>query len=157
GISRSSAPLEAPLRLADRRSVWFAGALFAVLLVLPLMTAQFPYALVLAIDLLVAALFAASLHFIMGPGGMHSFGHAAYFGLGAYGAALLVKWLAAPMSVALAAAPIMALLGALLFGWFAVRLSGVYLAMLTPAFAQFVWAAVFQWEGLTGGSNGVIG
>jgi branched-chain amino acid transport system permease protein len=44
-----------------------------------------------------------------------------------------------------------------LFGWFAVRLSGVYLAMLTLAFAQIVWAAVFQWEALTGGSNGVIG
>ena len=55
------------------------------------------------------------------------------------------------------AAPLVALAGALLFGWFAVRLSGVYLAMLTLAFAQIVWAAVFQWEALTGGSNGVIG
>ena len=45
----------------------------------------------------------------MGPGGMHSFGHAAYFGLGAYGAALLVKWLAVPMGLALVAAPIVAL------------------------------------------------
>jgi branched-chain amino acid transport system permease protein len=97
------------------------------------------------------------LHFIMGPGGMHSFGHAAYFGLGAYGAALLAKWLGFPMGVALIAAPLLALAGALLFGWFAVRLSGVYLAMLTLAFAQIVWAAVFQWEGFTGGSNGVIG
>ena len=44
-----------------------------------------------------------------------------------------------------------------LFGWFAVRLSGVYLAMLTLAFAQIVWAVVFQWETLTGGSNGVLG
>jgi branched-chain amino acid transport system permease protein len=88
---------------------------------------------------------------------MHSFGHAAYFGLGAYGAALLVKWLAAPMGLALLTAPLVALAGALLFGWFAVRLSGVYLAMLTLAFAQIVWAAVFQWEALTGGSNGVVG
>jgi branched-chain amino acid transport system permease protein len=102
-------------------------------------------------------LFATSLHFIMGPGGMHSFGHAAYFGLGAYGTALLVKWFALPMGVALAAAPALALLGALLFGWFAVRLSGVYLAMLTLAFAQIVWASVFQWEVLTGGSNGILG
>jgi branched-chain amino acid transport system permease protein len=61
------------------------------------------------------------------------------------------------MGIALAAAPLLALAGALLFGWFAVRLSGVYLAMLTLAFAQIVWAAVFQWEKLTGGSNGVIG
>jgi branched-chain amino acid transport system permease protein len=61
------------------------------------------------------------------------------------------------MGLALLAAPVVALAGALLFGWFAVRLSGVYLAMLTLAFAQIVWAAVFQWEELTGGSNGVIG
>jgi ABC-type branched-subunit amino acid transport system permease subunit len=61
------------------------------------------------------------------------------------------------MGLALVAAPIAALAGALLFGWFAVRLSGVYLAMLTLAFAQIVWATVFQWEELTGGSNGVIG
>jgi branched-chain amino acid transport system permease protein len=69
----------------------------------------------------------------------------------------MVKWLAAPMGLALLAAPFVALAGALLFGWFAVRLSGVYLAMLTLAFAQIVWATVFQWEELTGGSNGVIG
>ena len=93
----------------------------------------------------------------MGPGGMHSFGHAAYFGLGAYGAALAVKWFAAPMGIALAAAPLAAALGALLFGWFAVRLSGVYLAMLTLAFAQIVWSIVFQWQEITGGSNGVLG
>jgi len=102
-------------------------------------------------------LFAASLHFIMGPGGMHSFGHAAYFGLGAYGAALAMKGLGLPMELALLAAPLLALAGALVFGWFAVRLSGVYLAMLTLAFAQIVWALVFQWDGVTGGSNGLLG
>jgi branched-chain amino acid transport system permease protein len=88
---------------------------------------------------------------------MHSFGHAAYFGLGAYGAALMVKFLGAPMGIALLAAPALAFLGALLFGWFAVRLSGVYLAMLTLAFAQIVWSIVFQWEDVTGGSNGILG
>jgi branched-chain amino acid transport system permease protein len=128
-----------------------------LLLCLPLLAQNSPYLLILGIDVLIAVIFATSLHFIMGPGGMHSFGHAAYFGLGAYGAALLVKWLAVPMGLALIAAPLVALAGALLFGWFAVRLSGVYLAMLTLAFAQIVWALVFQWEALTGGSNGVIG
>jgi branched-chain amino acid transport system permease protein len=93
----------------------------------------------------------------MGPGGMHSFGHAAYFGLGAYGAALMVKFLSAPMPLALVAAIFAALAGALLFGWFAVRLSGVYLAMLTLAFAQIVWSILFQWEAVTGGSNGILG
>src|SRR5205823_4131943 len=82
----------------------------------------------LCIDVLIAVLCATSLHFIMGPGGMHSFGHAAYFGLGAYGAGLMVKFLAAPMPVSFLAAILLALAGALLFGWFAVRLSGVYLA-----------------------------
>jgi branched-chain amino acid transport system permease protein len=106
---------------------------------------------------LIAVIFAASLHFIMGPGGMHSFGHAAYFGLGTYGAALLVKFLHAPMLPALLAAPAVAGLGAMLFGWFAVRLSGIYLAMLTLAFAQIVWSIVFQWQDFTGGSNGVLG
>lgn len=157
GMVRSVADPEDPIRAATP-ALRIAGLVLLVVLVcLPLIARQSPYTLVLGIDVLIAILFATSLHFIMGPGGMHSFGHAAYFGLGAYGAALLVKWLAAPMGMALAAAPILALLGALLFGWFAVRLSGVYLAMLTLAFAQIVWAAVFQWEGLTGGSNGVIG
>ena len=61
------------------------------------------YALVLLTDILVFALFAASLHFIMGPGGMVSFGHAAYFGLGAYAAALLVLRAGLPMELALLA------------------------------------------------------
>jgi branched-chain amino acid transport system permease protein len=116
-----------------------------------------PFVNVLMIDILIAVLFATSLHFIMGPGGMHSFGHAAYFGLGAYGAALLFKALSLPMEMALLLAPLVAAMGALIFGWFSVRLSGVYLAMLTLAFAQIVWSIVFQWDEFTGGSNGVTG
>ncbi|MGM4987247.1 ABC transporter permease [Tardiphaga sp. 841_E9_N1_2] len=154
---RGVAEPEEPLRPATTATKIAGLILLVVLVCLPLIAKSSPYTLVLGIDVLIAVLFATSLHFIMGPGGMHSFGHAAYFGLGAYGAALLVKWFAAPMGLALAAAPVLALFGALLFGWFAVRLSGVYLAMLTLAFAQIVWAAVFQWETLTGGSNGVLG
>jgi branched-chain amino acid transport system permease protein len=112
---------------------------------------------VLAIDLLIAAMFAASLHFIMGPAGMHSFGHAAYFGLGAYAAALLMRSLHVPMEASLIAAPLVAAAGALIVGWFCVRLSGVYLAMLTLAFAQIAWAVVYQWDAVTGGSNGLTG
>jgi branched-chain amino acid transport system permease protein len=157
GVVRGLAEQEDPLRQATPTVKILGAAVLAGLICLPLIATSSPYLLVLGTDVLIAVLFATSLHFIMGPGGMHSFGHAAYFGLGAYGAALLVKWLALPMLPALAAAPVAAFLGALLFGWFAVRLSGVYLAMLTLAFAQIVWAAVFQWEGLTGGSNGVVG
>jgi ABC-type branched-subunit amino acid transport system permease subunit len=154
---RGGAAIEVPLRPASRALVVASILVLLVLLCLPFLASSQPYALVLGVDVLIAVLFATSLHFIMGPGGMHSFGHAAYFGLGAYGAALAVKWLAAPMGMALALAPVAAAFGALLFGWFAVRLSGVYLAMLTLAFAQIVWSIVFQWQDFTGGSNGVLG
>lgn len=148
---------EEPLRRAGKPYVMMAAALGVVLLALPLVTADSPYTTVLMIDLLVAALFAASLHFLMGPAGMHSFGHAAYFGLGAYGAALLVRASGMPMEMALVVAPLVAALGALVYGWFAVRLSGVYLAMLTLAFAQITWAITYQWDAFTGGSNGLTG
>jgi branched-chain amino acid transport system permease protein len=115
------------------------------------------YALVLIGDMLVFALFAVSLHFLIGPGGMLSFGHAAGFGLGAYGAAVLALRAGFPMELALAAAPFVAGAAALAFGWFCVRLSGVYLAMLTLALAQIAWSVAFQWDAVTGGSNGLVG
>ena len=156
-VVRNPAEIERPLRPSSLAVKLLGVAVIALLLCLPLLDKTSPYVVVLTTDVLLAVIFATSLHFIMGPGGMHSFGHAAYFGLGAYGAALLVKFLAAPMPAALIAAPIAAGLGALLFGWFAVRLSGVYLAMLTFSFAQIVWAIVYQWENITGGSNGIVG
>ena len=148
---------ELPLRPADKPFLAAAAVVALALLALPALSSGSPYAVVLTIDLLVAALFAASLHFIMGPAGMHSFGHAAYFGLGAYAAALGVRKLGLPMEAALVAAPLVGAAGALIVGWFCVRLSGVYLAMLTLAFAQIVWAGVYQWDDFTGGSNGMTG
>jgi len=114
------------------------------------------YTLVLATDVLIAALFAASLQFMLGTGGMTSFGHAAYFGVGAYAAAIALK-AGLPMPAAFVLAPIGGLAAAIAFGWFCVRLSGVYLAMLTLAFAQIVWSVAFQWDAVTGGSNGIVG
>ena len=64
---------------------------------------------------------------------------------------------AVPMEAAVLMAPFVAGAVALLFGWFCVRLSGVYLAMLTLAFAQITWSVIFQWDSLTGGSNGLTG
>jgi len=154
---RNPAEIDDPIRPAALPLKAAAAALLVLLVLLPLVSRTSPYVLVLSIDVLIAILFATSLHFIMGPGGMHSFGHAAYFGLGAYGAALMVQFAAAATPLALIAAPLPALMGALLFGWFAVRLSGVYLAMLTLAFAQIVWSILFQWEEVTGGSNGILG
>ncbi len=148
---------EEPLRRPGNLYLAGAAVLALVLAALPVLTAGSPYTLVLMIDLLIAALFATSLHFIMGPAGMHSFGHAAYFGLGAYGAALLARSLGLPMELTLVVAPLVAALGAFVYGWFAVRLSGVYLAMLTLAFAQITWAITYQWDSFTGGSNGLTG
>jgi branched-chain amino acid transport system permease protein len=147
--------VEAPLRPGPPGLTVATLVLVASMVVLPFLGK--PYAVVLAIEILTLALFAASLHFIMGPAGMVSFGHAAYFGLGAYGAGLLLKAAGWTMTPALLAAPVIAGIGALVFGWFCVRLSGVYLAMLTLAFAQIAWSVVFQWDAFTGGSNGLVG
>lgn len=157
GPSRHAGAAESPLRPPGLPFMVGSAVLILLLVAMPPLTTASPYITVLMIDLMIAALFAASLHFIMGPAGMHSFGHAAYFGLGAYAAALLMRSLDLPMEAALLAAPLAAGLGALLFGWFAVRLSGVYLAMLTLAFAQITWAVVYQWDDFTGGSNGLTG
>jgi branched-chain amino acid transport system permease protein len=153
--ARGPGSMQTPFRVPSRGFLILAGAAFAVLALAPLVSQG--YLLVFLTDLLVFALFSTSLHFMMGPGGMASFGHAAFFGLGAYGAALLVLRVAFPMEVALVAGPLLALAGALLSGWFCVRLSGVYLAMLTLAFSQIAWSVAFQWDRVTGGSNGLIG
>ena len=155
GHVRNLAVAEPMLVPADRTTQILGLGFLLVLLAIPLVAPD--YLLSTLTELVVFALFAASLHFIMGPGGMASFGHAAYFGLGAYGAALAAKWLGAPMVPALVAAPFLAGLAGLVFGWFCVRLSGVYLAMLTLAFAQIAWATAFQWVDLTGGDNGILG
>ncbi|HVY13588.1 MAG TPA: ABC transporter permease [Rhodopila sp.] len=115
------------------------------------------YPLAILTEVLVAALFAAALHLLVGPGGMISFGHAAWFAIGAYAAGLATRGLAAPMPAALLLAPVAAGLAAAAFGTFVVRLSGIYLAMLTLAFAQIVWAVAKQWLSVTGGDDGILG
>lgn len=146
---------EAPLRPLSAAGIVVATALFALLLAAP--AADDTFLLVLLTDVLIAMVFAASLHFLMGVGGMVSFGHAAYFGLGAYAAAIAVRDLGLPMLPAMVFGPLVAGLGALVFGWFCVRLSGVYLAMLTLAAAQILWGVTFQWQGVTGGDDGILG
>lgn len=150
-MAATSVPM---LRVPSKAGIALCAALVLVIAAMPLVAGE--YTLVLGVDMLLFALFAASLGLVIGPGGMGSFGHAAYFGLGAYGAALAAKagaglWLACTSGVALAAT------AALVFGWFSVRLAGTYMAMLTLAFAQITWSVVFQWDGVTGGSNGLTG
>src|SRR6201999_3177038 len=114
------------------------------------------YALTVGSEMGVFVIFAASLHFLMSVGGLASFGHAAYFGLGAYGVAFLATLAGAPMILCLALGPLLGCLGGAVFGFFAVQLSGVYFAMLTLAFAQIVWSIAFQWVEVTGGDNGIL-
>lgn len=134
---------------------WAWGGLLVALFLLPLALPTF-FVWVL-VEILAFTLVAGSLQLLVGTGGMMSFGHAAYFGLGAYGAALLMKHGALPMPVAFLLAPLVAAAAALVFGFFCVRLSGVYLAMLTLAFAQIAFAVVHQWYDFTGGDNGILG
>jgi len=131
---------------------WLIG--LAVALLLPLVVSTF--FIVLLIEIAVVALFATAFNLLMGFGGMVSFGHAAYFALGAYAAALLAQKAGWPMLAALAAAPLVAALGALLFGFFIVRLTYTYFAMLSLAFGQIVYTIIFKWTALTGGDNGLL-
>ena len=153
--TRNAAGITAPLRPALPAVRLGGAALLLLAVAAPLFLGS--YVLTVLTEAAVAVLFAASLHFMMGPGGMPSFGHAAWFGLGAYGAALATQALAAPMGAGLVVAPLAAGVAALVFGLFVVRLSGVYLAMLTLAFAQIVWAVAFQSVEVTGGDNGILG
>src|SRR5437879_4087358 len=133
---------------------WVVTLLVALVVIPPVLPTFHVWVL---IEVLAFALFAASLHLLMGTGGMVSFGHAASFGLGAYGAALAVKLGTLSMPVAFDVGPIVAALGTLCIGFFCVRLSSIYFAMLTLAFAQIGYAVVHQWYGLTGGDNGLLG
>jgi branched-chain amino acid transport system permease protein len=106
---------------------------------------------------LILVVLGVSLQAMMALGGMVSFGHAAFFALGAYGAALVHSVWGWNLPGALAAACTSALVVAVILGGVLVRSSGVYLAMLSLALAQVVWATASQWVDVTGGDNGLIG
>lgn len=113
------------------------------------------YVLTLLLDIGIAFLFAISLHWLLGPAGMPSFGHAALFGIGAYTVGMTHAHLGVAAGL-LAAALAAAALGAIT-ALLTTRMSGVYRAMLTLAIAQLLWSASYQWDSFTGGSNGLTG
>ena len=108
----------------------------------------------LATDIAILALFASSLNLLLGYTGLVSFGHAAYFGIGAYTCAILMKTYGVYFPVAFVVAGVSAGVFALAFGAFCVRSTRIYFAMLTLAFAQIVWAVCFKWNSVTGGEQG---
>ncbi|HET9208731.1 MAG TPA: branched-chain amino acid ABC transporter permease [Burkholderiaceae bacterium] len=135
------------LRVPWALLVWLA------LLVVPWLGSRF-YTF-LATEIVILALFALSLNLLLGVSGLVSFGHAAYFGIGAYTCAILMKTHGVPFALAFAAAGVAAGVAALVFGFFCVRSTRIYFAMLTLAFAQIVWAVCFKWNGVTGGEQGL--
>ena len=133
------------------------AALIAVLAAICLPAVLGTYGIGVATEVAIAVIFAVSLQFLMSVGGLDSFGHAAALGLGAYGAALTVQMFGLPMEVALIVGPLTAAAFAVVAGWFSVRLSNIYFAMLTLAYAQILWSVAFQWVDVTGGDNGIVG
>jgi|BEDMetMinimDraft_2_1075160.scaffolds.fasta_scaffold04640_2 branched-chain amino acid transport system permease protein len=149
-------PLAPPGRDADL--AWVLGLLLAA--AAPLLFGR--YGLEMASEAMLALLFAMSLHLVMGIGGMPSFGHAAWFGLGAYGAALCARGL--PLSfpaglafpLALAAGAALAGAAAFFIGGLAAGLEGVYLAMFTLAWTEILAAGAAA-AAFTGGDDGILG
>jgi branched-chain amino acid transport system permease protein len=129
--------------------------LIFLLALLPLTESRFY--IFLGTDILIMGLFAVSLNLLLGYAGLVSFGQAAYFGIGAYTCALLMKKAAIAFPLAFIAAGLAGALGALIIGFFCIRLTQIYFSMLTLAFSQIVWAIVFKWNSLTGGDTGLIG
>jgi branched-chain amino acid transport system permease protein len=134
---------------------WALAVGGALLLIAPMVAP--PFVVWVMVEILAFGLFAGSLQLLVGTGGMISFGHAAYFGLGAYGAALLMKHGGLSMPAAFLLGPVLAASTAFLFGYFCVRLRGIPFAMLTLACAQIAYAIAHQWYDVTGGDNGLLG
>jgi branched-chain amino acid transport system permease protein len=126
---------------------------FLVALSLPWIGSR--YDTFLGTQIAIYSLFALSLNLLLGTTGLVSFGHAAYFGIGSYACGILMKIVAVPFWLAFPAAGLIAALFAAGFGFFCVRLTKIYFAMLTLAFSQIVWAICFKWNDLTGGDQGL--
>jgi branched-chain amino acid transport system permease protein len=106
---------------------------------------------------LVLGIAAMSVNFLLGFTGVLSFGHAAYFGLGAYGAGLTLKFLAASTPLAIICGTLLGGVAGAMLGALIVRRRGVYFAMVTIAFGQVFYYIAFQWSSLTGGDDGLRG
>jgi len=140
---------------------WFWTAVIGLsLIILPfVLEGEFSqYYLFLVADILAWALFAMSFNLVLGYGGMMSFGHAAFFGVGAYTCALLLVKTSCPLVLAFLAAPLAAACVGLVIGYLSVRIKGVfYFAVLTLCFAQLVYILVYKWRGFTFGDDGIQG
>jgi branched-chain amino acid transport system permease protein len=134
-----------------------AALLSAALLAMPYWIGAIGGYTELASRVVVMALAAMALNFLLGYTGTLSFGHAAYFGLGAYGAGMTLKYLAPSTGLAMLIGVAAGTLAAALIGALIVRLRGVYFAMVTIAFGQVFYFIAFRWNSVTGGDDGLTG
>ena len=139
------------------RKLIVLAAIWAVLLTAPTWLPPLGGYTALGTRVLVLALAAMSVNFLLGFTGVLSFGHAAYFGLGAYGAGLSLKFLAASTPLSLVCGTLLGGVVGALLGTLIVRSRGVYFAMVTIAFGQVFYFVAFQWSSLTGGDDGLRG
>lgn len=107
-------------------------------------------------EILILAVAASGLNLIIGYTGMISFGPAGLYAVGAYTTALMIVVVRAPFGLAMIAGPVAAAMVALIIGWFCVRRTAVYFALLTLAFSQLIHTVIYKWYGLTGGDDGII-
>ena len=133
------------------------AAIWVLLLLAPYWMVPLGGYTALGTRVLVLGLAAMSVNFLLGFTGVLSFGHAAYFGLGAYGAGLSLKFLASSTPLSLASGMLLGGIVGSLLGAIIVRRRGVYFAMVTIAFGQVFYYIAFQWSSLTGGDDGLRG
>jgi branched-chain amino acid transport system permease protein len=116
------------------------------------------YYVYLIAKILVWTLFAMSFNLVLGYGGMMSFGHAAFFGTGAYTCALLLVKTSCPTALAFLAAPVAASIIGVMIGYFSVKIRGTfYFATLTLSFSQLIYILVYKWRSFTYGDDGIQG
>jgi branched-chain amino acid transport system permease protein len=109
----------------------------------------------LASEILIFSLFAMAFDLMLGYAGMLSFGHAAFFGLGAYTTGIILKNVLPSVPLALLGGVIMSCLAGLIIGFLSIRRRGIYFTMVTLAFAQMFYFIAFKWTSLTGGDDGL--
>ena len=133
---------------------WVGGAL-VVLLLLPLFLDRF-YVYLAAIILL-TGLSATSLNFVLGYGGVFQFHHAVFYGIGAYGTALMIMKSGLSPWLGFIVGPVVAGILGLVIGVICIRLSKLYFGMLQISLGSLVWAIVYRWYSFTGGDDGIHG
>ncbi len=141
---------------ARRRRAVIELAVLVALAALPFF-ANKPFYITVIAEAMVFAIAAMSLDLLLGYTGLASFGHAAFFGIGAYTAGLIGVNYTALLPLTLGAAMLVAAGAALVGGWLAIRSAGIYFIFLTLALAQMVYAILFKWRSLTGGDDGLSG